>query len=185
MSDRTAVVLLTRDLRVHDHPALASACSAFDRVVPLYVLDPDWRPGVAVFFRWLLDGDVPDNSGNWQWVAGTGNDARPHRGFNPVRRAERYDPDGAYVRRHVPELASIEGATMASPAVRQRRRQTWYATSAARATRPSTIHSGSERMACTRATSPATAETTLAATPECSVSRVAGAGASFSTRNGA
>ncbi|WP_370464095.1 deoxyribodipyrimidine photo-lyase [Micromonospora sp. AP08] len=40
MSDRTAVVLLTRDLRVHDHPALASACSAFDRVVPLHVLDP-------------------------------------------------------------------------------------------------------------------------------------------------
>ncbi|MET8906229.1 deoxyribodipyrimidine photo-lyase [Micromonospora sp. NPDC004551] len=75
----------------------------------------DWRSGVAVFFRWLLDGDVADNSGNWQWVAGTGNDARPHRGFNPVRQAERYDPDGAYVRRHVPELASIEGKSVHQP----------------------------------------------------------------------
>ncbi|GGR66977.1 deoxyribodipyrimidine photo-lyase [Micromonospora fulviviridis] len=75
----------------------------------------DWRSGVAVFFRWLLDGDVADNSGNWQWVAGTGNDARPHRGFNPVRQAERYDPDGAYVRRYVPELASIGGKAVHQP----------------------------------------------------------------------
>ncbi|NES26107.1 deoxyribodipyrimidine photo-lyase [Micromonospora terminaliae] len=75
----------------------------------------DWRSGVAVFFRWLLDGDLADNSGNWQWVAGTGNDARPHRGFNPVRQAERYDPDGTYVRRYVPELASIEGKAVHQP----------------------------------------------------------------------
>ncbi|MBM7491878.1 deoxyribodipyrimidine photolyase [Micromonospora luteifusca] len=41
MTARTAIVLLTRDLRVHDHPALATTCAAFDRVVPLYVLDPE------------------------------------------------------------------------------------------------------------------------------------------------
>ncbi|GAB3853277.1 hypothetical protein GCM10029963_44260 [Micromonospora andamanensis] len=40
----------------------------------------DWRDGQAVYFRWLLDGDIADNSGNWQWVAGTGNDTRPYRG---------------------------------------------------------------------------------------------------------
>ena len=64
----------------------------------------DWRDGVRWFFRWLLDGDVPNNSGNWQWVAGTGNDTKPYRRFNPIRQAERFDPDGVYVRRYVPEL---------------------------------------------------------------------------------
>ncbi|MEG3633057.1 cryptochrome/photolyase family protein [Micromonospora palythoicola] len=75
----------------------------------------DWRDGLAVYFRWLLDGDIADNSGNWQWVAGTGNDTRPYRGFNPVRQAERYDPDGAYVRRWVPELASVAGGAVHQP----------------------------------------------------------------------
>jgi deoxyribodipyrimidine photo-lyase len=60
----------------------------------------DWRMGYAEFGRWLLDGDLPNNAGNWQWVAGTGNDTRPYRRFNPQRQAERYDPDGAYVARY-------------------------------------------------------------------------------------
>jgi len=64
---------------------------------------------VRWFFRWLLDGDVPNNSGNWQWTAGTGNDTKPYRRFNPIRQAERFDPDGEYVRRYVPELRPIEG----------------------------------------------------------------------------
>jgi deoxyribodipyrimidine photo-lyase len=75
----------------------------------------DWRHGVRWFFRWLLDGDVANNSGNWQWVAGTGNDTRPYRRFNPIRQAERFDPDGVYVRRYVPELASIEGKAVHQP----------------------------------------------------------------------
>nr|WTA67992.1 DNA photolyase family protein [Micromonospora sp. NBC_00855] len=78
-------------------------------------LGQDWRSGVAVFFRWLLDGDVANNSGNWQWVAGTGNDTKPYRGFNPVRQAERYDPDGDYVRRWVPELAGVQGKAIHQP----------------------------------------------------------------------
>ncbi|MBM0274167.1 cryptochrome/photolyase family protein [Micromonospora tarensis] len=78
-------------------------------------LGQDWRSGVAVFFRWLLDGDVANNSGNWQWVAGTGNDTKPYRGFNPVRQAERYDPDGEYVRRWVPELAGVRGKAVHQP----------------------------------------------------------------------
>ncbi|MFK3982796.1 cryptochrome/photolyase family protein [Micromonospora sp. NPDC050397] len=59
----------------------------------------DWRDGLAIFARWLLDGDLPNNSGNWQWVAGTGNDTKPYRRFNPKRQADRYDPEGAYRRR--------------------------------------------------------------------------------------
>ena len=75
----------------------------------------DWRAGVQWFFRWLLDGDVPNNSGNWQWTAGTGNDTKPYRRFNPIRQAERFDPDGVYVRRYVPELRSIEGKAVHQP----------------------------------------------------------------------
>ncbi|GAA0809032.1 deoxyribodipyrimidine photo-lyase [Spirilliplanes yamanashiensis] len=75
----------------------------------------DWRDGVAHFFRLLLDGDVPNNSGNWQWVAGTGNDTRPYRRFNPIRQALRFDPDGTYVRRHVPELAGLAGPAVHQP----------------------------------------------------------------------
>ncbi|HEX6873218.1 MAG TPA: deoxyribodipyrimidine photo-lyase, partial [Micromonosporaceae bacterium] len=65
----------------------------------------DWRAGARWFATWLLDGDVPNNYGNWQWVAGTGNDTRPNRTVNPIRQARRFDPDGDYVRRYVPELA--------------------------------------------------------------------------------
>jgi deoxyribodipyrimidine photo-lyase len=75
----------------------------------------DWRDGVQWFFRWLLDGDVPNNSGNWQWTAGTGNDTKPYRRFNPIRQAERFDPDGVYVRRYVPELEKVEGKAVHQP----------------------------------------------------------------------
>lgn len=75
----------------------------------------DWRHGVRWFFRWLIDGDVPNNSGNWQWVAGTGNDTKPYRRFNPIRQAERFDPDGGYVRRYVPELTSVPGGAVHQP----------------------------------------------------------------------
>jgi deoxyribodipyrimidine photo-lyase len=78
-------------------------------------LGVDWRLGVRWFFRWLLDGDVPNNSGNWQWVAGTGNDTRPYRRFNPIRQARRFDPDGVYVRRYLPELAGIDGPAVHEP----------------------------------------------------------------------
>jgi len=67
----------------------------------------DWRLGARHFLDLLVDGDIASNSGNWQWVAGTGNDTRPNRVFNPTRQAARFDPRGEYVRRHVPELASI------------------------------------------------------------------------------
>lgn len=75
----------------------------------------DWRAGARHFFEHLLDGDVADNSGNWQWVAGTGNDTRPNRAFNPLRQAARFDPSGDYVRRYVPELAGLPASAIHEP----------------------------------------------------------------------
>ncbi|WP_316751676.1 cryptochrome/photolyase family protein [Streptomyces herbicida] len=78
----------------------------------LYV---DWRVGARHFLDLLVDGDVASNQLNWQWVAGTGTDTRPNRVLNPVTQGRRHDPDGAYVRRWVPELASIEGPAVHEP----------------------------------------------------------------------
>lgn len=75
----------------------------------------DWRQGAWHFWDLLSDGEIANNSGNWQWVAGTGNDTRPQRVLNPVRQAERFDPDGVYVRRWVPELASVRGKAIFRP----------------------------------------------------------------------
>lgn len=74
-----------------------------------------WREGADHFFDQLLDGDVANNYGNWQWVAGTGNDTRPNRSFNPLRQARRFDPEGVYVRRYVSELAALPGARALTP----------------------------------------------------------------------
>ncbi len=59
----------------------------------------DWREGAAHFYEWLADGDIANNAGNWQWVAGTGSDTRPNRKLNPERQLKRFDPEGEYVRR--------------------------------------------------------------------------------------
>ncbi|QIX27156.1 deoxyribodipyrimidine photo-lyase [Nocardioides sp. JQ2195] len=75
----------------------------------------DWREGARHFMHHLVDGDVANNQLNWQWVAGTGTDSRPNRVLNPLRQAERFDPSGDYVRRHVPELATIEGPAVHTP----------------------------------------------------------------------
>ncbi len=66
----------------------------------------DWRFGAAHFFEHLVDGDVANNTGNWQWVAGTGADSRPYRMLSPHRQAARFDRDGVYVRRYLPELGT-------------------------------------------------------------------------------
>ena len=71
----------------------------------------DWRRGEALFRARLADGDPASNSGGWQWSAGCGTDAQPFfRIFNPVLQGERFDPDGAYVRRWVPEIAAWRSA---------------------------------------------------------------------------
>lgn len=69
----------------------------------------DWRLGAAWFARRLLDYDLASNCGNWQWAAGTGCDAQPYfRIFNPVAQSQKFDPDGTFIRRYVPELAHLD-----------------------------------------------------------------------------
>lgn len=75
-----------------------------------------WRFGARWFMRSLRDGDLASNSLNWQWVAGCGADASPYfRIFNPVGQGVKFDPDGEYVRRWVPELRHLEGKAAHEP----------------------------------------------------------------------
>jgi len=76
----------------------------------------DWRLGARHFMSHLVDGDLASNQHGWQWVAGSGTDAAPYfRIFNPVTQGLRFDPDGDYVRRWVPELRGIEGKAVHEP----------------------------------------------------------------------
>ncbi|MFW5472971.1 cryptochrome/photolyase family protein [Knoellia sp. CPCC 206450] len=75
-----------------------------------------WPVGARHFLDHLVDGDIASNNHGWQWVAGTGTDASPYfRVFNPVTQGEKFDPDGVYVRRWVPELAHLEGKAAHQP----------------------------------------------------------------------
>jgi deoxyribodipyrimidine photo-lyase len=66
----------------------------------------DWRRGEKWFMQHLIDGDPASNNGGWQWTAGTGTDAAPYfRVFNPTLQGKRFDPNGSYVKRWLPELA--------------------------------------------------------------------------------
>ena len=76
----------------------------------------DWRWGARWFMWRLIDGDLASNQHGWQWTAGTGTDAAPfHRIFSPVAQAERFDPDGAYIHRYVPELRGIAAPGVLQP----------------------------------------------------------------------
>ncbi len=76
----------------------------------------DWHLGEAFFMQQLIDGDFASNNGGWQWSASVGADAAPYfRIFNPYRQAERFDPAGDYVRKFVPELASLPGKKIHQP----------------------------------------------------------------------
>jgi deoxyribodipyrimidine photo-lyase len=76
----------------------------------------DHRVGEAHFMRHLIDGDVADDRGGWEWVAGVSPDAPPpYRLIDPVRHGRRFDPEGAWVRRWVPELADIPTRTIHEP----------------------------------------------------------------------
>ena len=75
----------------------------------------DWRHGYRHFRDLLADGDVACNAGNWQWVAGTGNNPRPGRVLSPLRQAARFDRDGHYVRRYMPELEGLTAPYVHAP----------------------------------------------------------------------
>lgn len=76
----------------------------------------DWRQGEAWFWDTLCDADPASNAASWQWVAGSGADAAPYfRVFNPVLQGNKFDPEGAYVRRYVPELAGLPAPQIHTP----------------------------------------------------------------------
>ena len=77
----------------------------------------DWRWGERHFMRYLIDGDEANNNGNWQWIASVGTDPSPYfrRIYNPSLHMERYDPEGTYVRRYVPELEKVPDEYIREP----------------------------------------------------------------------
>jgi len=76
----------------------------------------DWRWGERHFMQHLVDGDPASNNGGWQWTAGTGTDAAPYfRIFNPVLQSMKYDPEGAFIRKFVPELTKVPNEFIHSP----------------------------------------------------------------------
>ncbi|MCB1526684.1 MAG: deoxyribodipyrimidine photo-lyase [Hyphomicrobiaceae bacterium] len=76
----------------------------------------DWRHGENWFWDTLVDADLANNSASWQWVAGSGADAAPYfRIFNPVTQGEKFDPEGAYVRRWIPEIAKLPNKYLHKP----------------------------------------------------------------------
>ena len=76
----------------------------------------DWRHGEAWFWDTLVDADPANNAFGWQWIAGSGPDSAPfHRIFNPVTQAEKFDPEGDYIRDFVPELAQMPAAFIHKP----------------------------------------------------------------------
>jgi deoxyribodipyrimidine photo-lyase len=80
-----------------------------------HLLQP-WQDGAAWFWDTLVDADLASNSASWQWVAGCGTDAAPFfRVFNPVLQGQKFDTDGAYVRRFVPELARLPDSFIHQP----------------------------------------------------------------------
>jgi deoxyribodipyrimidine photo-lyase len=75
-----------------------------------------WRHGEAWFWDTLVDADLANNAASWQWVAGSGADAAPYfRIFNPVTQGQKFDPDGDYVRRWLPELSALPNARLHQP----------------------------------------------------------------------
>lgn len=76
----------------------------------------DWRLGERWFMQWLVDGDPAANNGGWQWTAGVGTDAAPYfRIFNPVLQSQKFDPQGDFIRRWLPELAGVPAAFLHTP----------------------------------------------------------------------
>ncbi|MDH4609676.1 deoxyribodipyrimidine photo-lyase [Pseudomonas sp. BN102] len=77
----------------------------------------DWREGERWFMRHLIDGDLAANNGGWQWSASTGTDAVPYfRIFNPISQSRRFDPDGRFLRRWLPELEHLDERDIHNPA---------------------------------------------------------------------
>ncbi|TSA09920.1 MAG: deoxyribodipyrimidine photo-lyase, partial [Comamonadaceae bacterium] len=76
----------------------------------------DWRWGEAYFAQHLNDFDLAANNGGWQWVSSSGCDAQPwFRIFNPISQSERFDSEGKFIRRYLPQLAKLPNALLHAP----------------------------------------------------------------------
>lgn len=76
----------------------------------------DWRRGEAYFARHLNDFDLSANNGGWQWAASSGCDAQPHfRIFNPVTQSQKFDGEGKFIKRYLPQLAALDGKEIHAP----------------------------------------------------------------------
>ena len=76
----------------------------------------DWREGFKWFWECLLDADLANNSANWQWVSGSGADAAPYfRIFNPITQSKKFDPEGEYIKKYVPELKDLPAQYIYEP----------------------------------------------------------------------
>ncbi len=76
----------------------------------------DWRWGEKYFMDQLLDGDLAPNNGGWQWAASTGCDPQPYfRIFNPELQSEKFDPQGEYIKKYVPELKNVSAKEIHAP----------------------------------------------------------------------
>ncbi|MFT6387536.1 MAG: deoxyribodipyrimidine photo-lyase [Cellvibrionaceae bacterium] len=82
----------------------------------------DWRKGEAFFMRYLVDGDYASNNGGWQWAASTGADAAPYfRIFSPERQSQRFDPEGKFIKKLLPELSDLDKKSIHTPSSDQRK----------------------------------------------------------------
>ena len=76
----------------------------------------EWQHGARHFMHWLVDADLASNQHGWQWTAGCGTDAAPYfRVFNPIEQGKKFDPDGDYIRRYVPELRDVPAPEIHQP----------------------------------------------------------------------
>lgn len=93
------------------HPRVRSIAASF----LCFDLGVDWRTGMAEWDRYLIEDDTALAIGNWQWIAGVGADLAAYpRIYNPRKQARRFDPDGAYARQWIPELAHLPAGVIAS-----------------------------------------------------------------------
>ncbi len=76
----------------------------------------DWRRGEAYFARQLIDFDLAANNGGWQWASSSGCDAQPYfRIFNPTSQSEKFDPEGKFIKRYLPQLAGLSAKAIHAP----------------------------------------------------------------------
>ncbi len=105
-----AMLQLNRSGYMHNRLRMVTACFLIKD------LGIDWRRGEAYFARQLNDFDLSANNGGWQWASSSGCDAQPYfRIFNPVTQSEKFDPDGRFIKRYLPQLAKLDAKYLHAP----------------------------------------------------------------------